>query len=604
MSELKEYIVTLHRHEDLEGFYEDMETPGGDLYIPDRKVDISLRRPMSRNTYYLLIEEEAELIKKDERVWDVVLKEEIKFRPRAIVNNSPYTVSGDFWKDADSISLTEEGIFRPSFTADANKHQWGLLHCAGTATQRRKNSSWGGSGTTEVVNDSVTVFNGGKHVDVVIVDDPVSYDCEEWYSPSSNTTRFVEYQWFDNLNQYVSGIDDDGLNLPTGTIEYPTNASNSTYHGTMVASIAAGQFYGWAKESNIYSLALNAWPSGQSVYDDLLTFDYLRAFHLYKPINPETGFRNPTITNHSYGAIKNMPTKTDEFGSYNSLDFSDLISVTYQGSTYDASNPGPAGTWTEANVENAFGIRFGVENYPLWSAATIADVQDCIKDGVVLVGAAGNDNLLLARPNDLNWDNELTVSGGVGTFYYNRGGSPNTPDAGIFQIGNLSDTADFRRWNLSEFGPGVDYFAPGDQIVCSSFDAVSYYRNLGGVTTGFEFLVDSKYTEGSGNWWLATSGTSFSSPQVCGILACAATNKPRFTQQDAKMYLEKTCVTGDMTFDLSGGEYSDPTCSKGSPNKVVACKNPRDESGFINSQKGERKTTGMVFPRRNTLNMV
>ena len=35
--------------------------------------------------------------------------------------------------------------------------------------------------------------------------------------------------------------------------------------------------------------------------DSLILFDYLRAFHRYKPINPETGLRNPTITNHSWG---------------------------------------------------------------------------------------------------------------------------------------------------------------------------------------------------------------------------------------------------------------------------------------------------------------
>jgi hypothetical protein len=35
---LKEWIVTLYNHEDLESFYKDMETPGGSLYIPDREI--------------------------------------------------------------------------------------------------------------------------------------------------------------------------------------------------------------------------------------------------------------------------------------------------------------------------------------------------------------------------------------------------------------------------------------------------------------------------------------------------------------------------------------------------------------------------------------
>jgi hypothetical protein len=611
--DLKEYIVTLYRYEDLEDFYEDMETPGGSLYIPNRRVDITLRRPISRNTYYMLTEEEAELIKKDERVWDVVLKEEIKFKPRSIVNNSPYTVSGDFWKDCDSISVTEQGLFRAGFSADANKLQWGLLHCTGTQSQRRKNSNWGGSGNVESVNDSTTVFNDGKHVDVVIVDSPVPYDCEEFYSPTADTSRFVQYQWFTELNQYVLSIDDDGLSLPTGTITYSTNASIDPavgFHGTLVASIVAGKYYGWSRESNIYNISVtDSWESGQNIGNGLMTFDYLRAFHLNKPINPETGFRNPTITNHSYGAYVNTFVKGDDENGkpIYSLELSDIASVIYQETEYNSQNPGPSG-WSESGVEKDFGVRFGVADYPFWLAAIAADVQDCINDGIVCIGAAGNDNLLLAEEGDENWDNQIIFNSpspqGLTSIYYNRGGAPNTPGTGMLQVGALSDETDFRRSTYTEFGPGVDCFAPGDQILGAVTDLPSYYRSALGVETGFEFLEDTKYTQGSGNWWFALDGTSFASPQVCGIIACAATNKPRFTQEDVKLYLQKNHIVDDMTFDVVDGNYDDPTCSKGSPNKVVLCKNPRDESGFINSQKGERKSTGMLFPRKNTLNVV
>jgi len=54
MGELKEYVVTLKKYEDLDDFYEDMESPGGSVYIPDRRVDVVHRRPLSRNTHYWL----------------------------------------------------------------------------------------------------------------------------------------------------------------------------------------------------------------------------------------------------------------------------------------------------------------------------------------------------------------------------------------------------------------------------------------------------------------------------------------------------------------------------------------------------------------------
>ena len=39
------FQVTLKRGEDIQAFYDDMETPGGALHIPDRSVDCEDRRP-------------------------------------------------------------------------------------------------------------------------------------------------------------------------------------------------------------------------------------------------------------------------------------------------------------------------------------------------------------------------------------------------------------------------------------------------------------------------------------------------------------------------------------------------------------------------------
>ena len=72
-SMMREYIVTCKTKEDLESLYEDMETPGGSLYIPDREVELVHRRPISRNTHYMLTDEEAEEIRNDERVLAVGL---------------------------------------------------------------------------------------------------------------------------------------------------------------------------------------------------------------------------------------------------------------------------------------------------------------------------------------------------------------------------------------------------------------------------------------------------------------------------------------------------------------------------------------------------
>ena len=44
----KEYIVSLQNFEDLDQFYDDMETAGGTKCIPSREVTCHLRRDISR----------------------------------------------------------------------------------------------------------------------------------------------------------------------------------------------------------------------------------------------------------------------------------------------------------------------------------------------------------------------------------------------------------------------------------------------------------------------------------------------------------------------------------------------------------------------------
>ena len=284
-----------------------------------------------------------------------------------------------------------------------------------------------------------------------------------------------------------------------------------------------------------------------------------------------------------------MPSKgTDgEGNTIYRLDFADVLSVYFQNVLYDPNNPGPSG-WTEAGLEADFGVRFGYETYPAYSSSVAADVQDAIDDGIVVIGAAGNDNLLMAEVFDINYNNYLTIlkDGDNFNFYYNRGAWPCTPDSGSINVGALSDTADFRRSTYTMFGPSVDVYAPGDQIL-------SAYGNTGGFS-------DAKYG-GGGNYYYPIQGTSMASPQVCGVIACLATGKERFTQADAFGYLNQHSVYGDMTFDAFGGGFTDSTCSIGSLNKYLIAKNPRQDSGFVLGQVGNR-TTGLTFPRVATFN--
>ena len=552
----KVYIVTLKNRDDLEDFYAEMSSKGFRLHM---------KRPISRNTNYYMTQEQADELKKDSRVIDVERIDDLFVKEDAIYNKTPYTKNGNFYKSG-SYSATD--------------FQWGHI-LAGSASQIGKGSF--GVGGTGSKTTSVDVFNNGKHVDVVIVDRRMAYDSHEWKSPSSGNSRFVQYQWFNELNSFVSSIDDDGVTLPTGNITYNQNSAEDQSHGQHVGGTVAGQYYGWAREANIYSLASSGgFASGQTI-SAWLDFDYLRAFHLHKAVNPVTGRRNPTITNHSYGGAFWFSPDNGE------IDFSKLNSVSYRGTTYNSGNPGPSG-WTQAGVITDFGLRFGLTDYPRYHAGISADVQDAIDDGVVIIASAGNDNLLIADPSSSDWNNSITFeydTGDIRTEYYNRGHWPNTPDNDAISIGALSNDHTYERSGFSNIGPGVDVFAPGEWIL-------SAYSNEG--------LNDTKY--GAGNYYSAGSGTSMAAPQATGVAATLATAKPRFTNSDLRGYFQRHCKDNDMTFNSSGGSFNDDTSQHGSPNKYLLSKNPRSTSGMIDDVKGERKTSGMTFPRRATLNYV
>ena len=107
---MKEYIVTCKTHEDLQSLYDDMETPGGSLHIPDRAVELVQRRNISRNTHYMLTESEANEISQDSRV----LACELNPTDRGIEFLPLWTQTGDFDKTTSNLDNDDKnwGLYR------------------------------------------------------------------------------------------------------------------------------------------------------------------------------------------------------------------------------------------------------------------------------------------------------------------------------------------------------------------------------------------------------------------------------------------------------------------------------------------------------------
>jgi subtilisin family serine protease len=536
MSDLKVYIVTLKSRDDLDDFYEDMETPGGNLYIPNRAVEVADRRPISRSTHYYLTDDEAQTVRNDSRVLSV----ELNFQDSGIIARPAYIQQSTSWDK--------------SSTNDSDMNNWGLLRCY----LGQQYTNWGSNGTP-AISGTIEINQSGYSVDVVIVDGHFDPQLSELQINNDGTggTRVNQYNWFQHndppaMYSYTPYVDPADPEL---------TANNN--HGAHVAGIAAGNSQGWARNATIYNI---------SPYDPAITttvFDYIRAWHASKPINPATGRKNPTILNNSWALFYTVTTAS-------------VTQVRYRGNL----NYEP---FTNSQLNN-FGIfPVGSNVYvPARSTAIDADIQDCVLDGMIVVGAAGNDSMNIANPGEEDYINYLISSGFA--YYYNIGSSPGSSKGdninvpGSITVGAIDTTITERKASYSNCGTRVQVYAPGSNIISclnsSSGSAVVDPRGVG--------------------YFGKKNGTSMATPQVTGVLACLLQVYPDINQEQAIEYLNSICKQNQILNTLPATP-SDVLSLQGSPNVYLAYKNERNASEDIypNNNYWLRPTSGAVWPRTN-----
>ena len=557
---MKEYIVTLHNREDLEDFYNDMETPGGDLYIPDRAVDLQLRRAISRNTHYMLTFEEAEQLKEDPRVWDVAPKD---LKDAILWESTGYSESGSWIRNASTFSSSTE-------------NNWGLYRHTQTTNP---GGDWGqDSDSTKTASFNITA--SGKNVDVLIVDGCITTTAgnhpEFAVNPDgTGGTRVQFFNWFSLTNQLGLGSN--------GTYDY-TQSTSETNHGCHVAGIVAGNTFGWARDANIYNIefshAGDVNHGGSSPLNMDVLWDYIREWHNTKPINPDTGRRNPTISNHSYGSLYTRDSLVTNNNSYDGIG-----AIRYRGVILDEYNTSGSDV-SDAQLE-ARGVNVPADsNFEISAYFTdwTADIEDAINDGVIVVTAAGNHYQKNVLSGDQDYDNQLylrTGSNYQAIVYSNRPGgfSPMSISAGL-GVGSLDDWSNDRKGAYSVCGNAVDVFAAGDGVVSST------------LTGG---LQDSRNSSFSVNKY---SGTSMASPQVAGVLALFAESNPNLTMSEAHDFITST-ATPSIMYDTGTDDCTDFQSLQGAANKILYWKNQRPETGlsFPKINAKARPSSGRTWPR-------
>ena len=406
----KEYVIGLNRGVDTVQFWQDVEKITTLDNIPNRAVEVANPRSGSnRLTHYYLTDEEAEMIRQDERVYCVEIpadqRDDISIGFRA-------TQTANFTRanDIDNNGFVD---------ATGSARNWGLLR------SRYKTNNYG---TSFDISGSYYYTSDGKGVDVVIQDSGIQKDHPEFTDIDGNS-RVQEINWYT-----ASGL----------------SGSQSNYlytdydgHGTHCAGIAAGKTFGFARGARIYAQKLAGLEGSADPYDGIPiadAFDTIRLWHLSK-----SGSR-PTVVNMSWGYGTN-------------LSAGGVTNINYRGTNYTSSS----------DIQGEFGIATynASQTWRINARVSSVDVeiQEMIDAGIIICIAAGNLNYKIDVPGGLDYDNYFTKGGT--NYYYHRGSSPYDDEAfivGSVSYNSPSATTD-KKSSFSNAGPGVNIYAPGHFIM-------------------------------------------------------------------------------------------------------------------------------------------
>ena len=544
--------------------------------IPDRKVTCSDSKCHSstRGTYWLTEEEAIGISTHPQVKW-------IELSPSdySLSYPDPEPDTKRFRKDVKIYRDLSTSAFSISATSsEENRTNWALKRVGVTTNGK----SWPNvTGNAAVINDDVSYSLTGKNVDLVIHDSglmqyhpefldddgksrvrDVVLDGPFYIDPDYFTTRGFTYTKPDGRTGITTASAHSWWEAPlsrsaafasAGTVAIPdnytvantlgiggTSHTMTSSHGTGCAGLAGGRNFGTAFESNLWNMSAIASPTSMSIE---ASYDIMKIFHQNKPVNSETGRKNPTVVNGSWGY----------FAGFNS---GTTINYSFKGSTgnftgYASNSTGVQAMAYGLNGGSTYDRQFATSSR---SNSTETAGDEMVNAGVIYVTSAGNSNQRLGMGlNDSHLNDYLTTLNGAD----NRSGIPGSGVSGTVPSGHrnyihpanigYNTTTDYhpavcvgamddfiesnyqeRKASYSNNGPGVDVWAPADETLSAGMRAAN------GDQLGTEINF-SRYNSNFVDRYF--NGTSAASPVVAGVVALFLESKPNATSGEVKDFI-------------------------------------------------------------------